>query len=149
MELSDDDKRRLRDAWRRLDSLEEQVQMWESDDSDTTKHSDMLKRARIQDKEIMRAEEMENIIDFRLSLDHFRGECHFALTASHYENVLLLLRYYLQVATLQKCYITFTPLMTSPTLFNKPMSIQTKYLTRTDCWLERSSEIIYRMLECY
>ena len=34
----------LRAAWRRL---EEQVQMWESDDSDTTKHSDMWKRARI------------------------------------------------------------------------------------------------------
>ena len=37
----------LRDAWRRL---EEEVQMWESDDSDTTKHSDMLKRARIYQK---------------------------------------------------------------------------------------------------
>ena len=40
----------LRDAWRRL---EEEVQMWESDDSETTKHSDMLKRARIYQKYVV------------------------------------------------------------------------------------------------
>ena len=40
----------LRDAWRRL---EEEVQMWESDDSDTIKHSDMLKRARIYQKYVV------------------------------------------------------------------------------------------------